>query len=118
MVLHIIINKISARDFAYNLQQGITCGFRLGFKRGPLAKAAICSVQALIAYLAVHKSYFNQAHSHSRNANVSSSTAVIRSLPGHLQLAIFSCIGAATTAAKCDLEDSLIPILGRWKSNT
>lgn len=88
-------------------------------------KAAICPVQALIAYLAVRSATPGPLFIFQSGTPLTRATLV-----SHLQAALQQTglcpasfnghsfrIGAATTAAKCSIEDSLIQTLGRWKSN-
>ena len=86
--------------------------------------ASICPVQALIRYIAVRSPapgplfVFQSGSPLTRGALVTHLQAALKNAgvaPSAYTGHSFR-IGAATTAAKCGLEDSLIQTLGRWKS--
>ena len=84
----------------------------------------ICPVQAILHYLEVCSPAPGPLFMFQLGSPLTCS-ALVSHLQAALQSAGFSpaaytghsfCIGAATMAAKCGVEDSLIQTLGRWKS--
>ena len=87
-------------------------------------KADICPVQALVNYIAVRGTTPGPLFVF-RSGTPLTRSALVTYVQAALKLAGMSPeaytghsfrIGAATTAAKCGVEDSLIQTLGRWKS--
>ena len=85
---------------------------------------SICPVQALISYLAMHSPMPGPLFIFQSGTPLTRSALVSRVQAALLQAGFSPSkynghsfrIGAATMAAKCGLEDSLIQTLGRWKS--
>ena len=109
-----------------NIKQSKTDPFRMGTKVY-MGKTGlpICPVRAMTAYLATRSPQPGPLFIFPSGEPLTR-TLLVRHLHQALQQAGFNAssynghsfrIGAATTAAKCGVEDSLIRTLGRWKSS-
>jgi len=111
--------------FRIKIKQSKTDPFRQGVNIFLGAtNTSICPVQALVKYLALRGTAQGPLFIFQSGAPLTR-TALVTQVQAALQQVGFSPadynghsfrIGAATTAAKCGLEDSLIQTLGRWKS--
>ena len=119
-------NRSSPQLIGINIKQSKTDPFRKGTMIF-LGRSghAICPVEAITSYLAVRSPQPGPLFMFETGSPLSR-TALVKHLQEALQQAGLDPtlynghsfrIGAATTAAKCGIEDSTIQTLGRWKSS-
>ena len=118
-------SHIAPSVFSLRVKQSKTDPFRLGVSVYIGAtQSEICPVAALLDYLQVRHPnpgplfVFQSGKPLSRSALVHHLQAALQQegIPASNFKGHSFRIGAATTAARCGLEDSLIQTLGRWKS--